>query len=82
QSAHFFLLYRSFGWTLTATTNWRWVMMELATLASGVIILWRYRLPFLVMPIAVTLLYMSMDLAPFLFGDYNLAWVLKEFVSV
>ena len=48
--------------------DWRWVIMELATLAAGVVALWRYRLPFLVMPIAVTLWYMSMDLTPFLFG--------------
>lgn len=48
--------------------DWRWLMMELATLAAGAAALWRYRLPFMVMPIAVTLWYMSMDLAPFLFG--------------
>ena len=48
--------------------DWRWLMMELATLAAGALALWRYRLPFLVMPIAVTLWYMSMDLVPFLFG--------------
>jgi hypothetical protein len=29
--------------------------MELATLANGMVMLRRYRLPFLVMPIAVTL---------------------------
>ena len=48
--------------------DWRWLMMELATLAAGAVALWRYRLPFLVMPVAVTLWYMSMDLAPFLLG--------------
>jgi len=44
----------------------RWIVMELATLAVGVAVLWRWRLPFSVMPIAVTLWYMSMDLAPLL----------------
>ncbi|MDR1996073.1 hypothetical protein [Azonexus sp.] len=39
----------------------RWLVMELSTLAAGAVMLWRYRLPFLVMPIAVTLWYMSMD---------------------
>jgi len=39
--------------------DWRWMFMEFATLASGAVMLWRYRLPFLVMPIAVTLWYMS-----------------------
>ncbi len=48
--------------------DWRWIEMELITLAAGAVALWRYRLPFMVMPIAVTLWYMSMDLVPFLLG--------------
>ena len=48
--------------------DWRWLIMELATLVAGAVALWRYRLPFLILPVAVTLWYMSMDLAPFLFG--------------
>ncbi|CAN5130369.1 hypothetical protein BH10PSE17_BH10PSE17_11230 [soil metagenome] len=48
--------------------DWRWVVMEFATLIAGAIALWRYRLPFMVMPVAVTLWYMSMDLVPFLLG--------------
>jgi hypothetical protein len=48
--------------------DWRWLIMELATLAAGTVALWRYRLPFLVLPVAGTLWYMSMDLSPFLFG--------------
>jgi len=47
--------------------DWRWLVMEFATLAAAVA-LRRYRLPFLVMPVAVTLWYMSMDIVPFLFG--------------
>jgi hypothetical protein len=43
--------------------NWRWLMLEFATLAAGVVMLWRYRLPFMVMPIAVTIWYLSMDVA-------------------
>ncbi len=46
--------------------NWRWITLEFATLAAGVVMLWRYRLPFMVMPIAVTVWYMSMDFANFL----------------
>src|SRR5262245_44120273 len=46
--------------------DWRWIVMELGTLAVGAAVLWRWRLPFSVMPIAVTLWYMSMDLAPLL----------------
>ena len=48
--------------------DWRWLIMELATLAAAAAALWRYRLPFMVLPVAVTLWYMSMDLTPFLFG--------------
>jgi hypothetical protein len=62
--------------------DWRWMFMEFATLASGAVMLWRYRLPFLVMPIAVTLWYMSMDLTPFLFDEADLTWTLREFVSL
>ena len=61
--------------------DWRWLLMELATLAAGAVLLWRYRLPFLVMPVAVTLWYMSMDLTPMLFGEDN-DWVLRKWVSV
>lgn len=48
--------------------DWRWLIMEFATLAAAAVALWRYRLPFLAMPVAVTLWYMSMDLTPFLLG--------------
>lgn len=48
--------------------DWRWLLMELATLAAGAIVLWRYRLPFVILPVAVTLWYMSMDAAVFLLG--------------
>ena len=41
----------------------RWISLEFTTLVAGVIMLWRYRLPFMVMPIAVTLWYLSMDAA-------------------
>lgn len=49
--------------------NWRWLTLEFATLAAGVVMLWRYRLPFMVMPIAVTLWYMNMDVAHALWTD-------------
>jgi len=52
--------------------DWRWVFMELATLAAGAVVLWRYRMPFSVMPLAVTLWYMSMDVTEMLLGQYSL----------
>lgn len=62
--------------------DWRWVLMELATLGAGAVLLWRFRLPFLVMPVAVTLWYMSMDLTPFLFGRADEQWELRKLVSL
>lgn len=61
--------------------DWRWIVMELATLAVGAILLWRYRLPYMVMPIAATLWYMSMDLTPFVFGADD-SWQMRKQVSV
>jgi len=40
--------------TYHTIVDWRWIVMELGTLAVGAAVLWRWRLPFSVMPIAVT----------------------------
>lgn len=61
--------------------DWRWIVIELGTLAAGAVLLWRYRFPFMLMPIAVTLWYMSMDLVPFLFGDWR-DWEIRKFISL
>lgn len=57
-------------------------MMEISTLVAGVIMLWRYRLPFMLMPVAATLWYISTDLAPFLYGDEYLGWQHRQMVFV
>jgi hypothetical protein len=63
--------------------DWRWIMMEFGTLAIGAILLWRYRFPFMLMPIAVTLWYMSMDLVPFLLGQERVYdWEIRKFISL
>jgi hypothetical protein len=69
--------------------DWRWLFMELATLAAGAVLLWRYRLPFMTMPVAVTLWYMSMDVAEWLLvgsgsieHDWADDWLLRKWVSV
>jgi len=62
--------------------DWRWLTLEFATLAAGVVLLWRYRLPFMVMPLALTLWYMSMDATPFLFGEADETWQLRRVVSL
>ena len=62
----------------------RWLAMELATLAAGGLMLWRYRYPFLLMPIAVMLWGMSMDAANWLIygqDSYN-TWLFSEQVSM
>ena len=52
--------------------RWQWIFMELGTLAVGVILAWIYRYPFMIMPIAVTLWFMSMDLTAIIAGGrYN-----------
>lgn len=60
----------------------RWLMMELATLAAGAVMLWWFRLPFLVMPVAVTLWYLSMDLTPLIAGQADVDWELRKGVSL
>ncbi len=48
--------------------KWHWLYMEFGTLAVGVLMAWKYKYPFLMMPIAITLWYMSMDIAAMLAG--------------
>ncbi|HEY0844205.1 MAG TPA: DUF2157 domain-containing protein [Noviherbaspirillum sp.] len=70
--------------------DWRWLVMELATLAAGAVLLWRFRYPFLMMPIAVTLWYMGMDIVPALVlqdggsGDWfgGAAWQLRKTITL
>lgn len=67
--------------------DWRWLMMEFATLAAGAVVLWRFRLPFAMLPIAVTLWYLSMDVAAFLAQDQEgwfseAGWKLRATVSM
>lgn len=51
--------------------RWHWLYMELGTLAMGALLAWRYRYPFMMMPLAVTLWYLSMDVAVMLAGGYG-----------
>jgi hypothetical protein len=66
--------------------DWRWILMEFATLAAGTVALARFRYPFLVMPIAVTLWYMGMDLVPLLAGGTDArgesVWTLRKWISI
>lgn len=62
--------------------DWRWLTLEFATLAAGVVMLWRYRMPFMVMPIAVTLWYMYMDTAHMLMQTSGFEWQFMRDMSL
>ena len=55
--------------TYHRSISWHWIYMELGTLLISAIILRWYRYPFLLLPIAVTLWYLSMDSAALIAGD-------------
>ncbi len=69
-------LQQAMGWWPDETTyreyhryiKWHWIFLELGTLAAGAVVAYRFRYPFLIMPMAVTLWYMSMDVAAMLVG--------------
>jgi len=60
----------------------RWLMMEFGTLAVAAVLLWRYRFPFMLMPVSVTLWYMSMDLGPLLVGSDWQDWDIRKLISL
>lgn len=62
--------------------DWRWIFMELATLAAAAIAFWRYRMPFLLFPASVVLWYLQMDIVPFIFNDLDRNWELRKLTSV
>ena len=62
--------------------NWRWLMLELATLAAAVVMLRQMKLPFMVMPVAVTLWYLNMDVAHLLMQTGGFDWALTRDVSM
>ena len=51
-----------------ADIDGRLLMMQCASLLAAGVALWRYRLPFLVMPVALTLWFISMDLTRIFMG--------------
>ena len=57
--------------------DWHWWFLELGTLAVGAVVFHRFRLPFLTLPIAVTLWYMGMDLAAVVTGG-EADWALRR----
>ena len=82
-------LQRGMGWWPDNTVyqdyhtyiKWHWIFMELGTLTVGIILAWIYRYPFMIMPVAVTLWYLSMDLTSML-ADGNYSYELAALVSM
>jgi len=67
--------------------DWRWTTLEFATLFAGALMLYRYKAPFLLMPVAVALWYMSMDLVLLLLPPdvrpwSDSEWQLRKWFSV
>ena len=61
--------------------EWHWLYMELATLAVAAVMFYRHRYPFLLLPVAFTLWYLSMDATTWL-ADGDFDWRLRRIVSV
>jgi hypothetical protein len=62
--------------------NGSWIAMEFAAIAVGLVVLAFVRFPFLTMPIAFALWYLSMDLAPMLLRRTEFSWDERKIVSV
>lgn len=62
--------------------DWRWLTLEFVTLAAAVVMLWWLRLPFMVMPVAVTLWYLNMDVAHMLTRQQGFDWQFTRDVSL
>lgn len=58
-----------------------WLVMEVATIAVGALALYFFRFPFITMPIAVALYFMSMDLAMICLKGHNM-WEFRKQISL
>lgn len=58
-----------------------WLLMEAATVVAGLLMLRLIPFPFIVMPIAVALWFMSMDLSEWIYGD-GFSWDQRRTVSL
>jgi len=62
--------------------DWRWAVMEVGTLLAGTLVLFFLRQPFAMMPVAVTLWYMSMDFALVFANGNDTDWKFRKLVSM
>lgn len=61
--------------------KWHWIYLEIGTLIVGIAMARALKYPFMLMPVAVTLWYMSMDVAAMLTGG-EADWEFRAFVSM
>ncbi|KTD50176.1 membrane protein [Legionella quinlivanii] len=62
--------------------QWHWIYMEAGTLIVGIIMAWLYRYPFMIMPIAVTLWYLSMDVAALIVDPHSMDFEFRAIISM
>ncbi|WP_212745097.1 DUF2157 domain-containing protein [Hydrogenophaga sp. 2FB] len=62
--------------------DWRWLTLEFATLAAAVVLLYRYKLPFMVMPVAVTIWYLCMDFSHMAMQKEGFDWAFARDMSL
>lgn len=63
------------------TVDRRWVLMEVGTILAGIAAFRAFPFPFLMAPISLAAFFLSMDLAPFLFGK-ELTFDQKSWISI
>ena len=62
--------------------DWRWLTLEFATLIAAVVLLYRYKLPFMVMPVAVTIWYLCMDFSHMAMQKEGFDWEFARDMSL
>lgn len=60
----------------------RWLWLELATLLTSSIALYRYRTPLLLLPASIAMWCLSMDMAPLFLQDLDHEWQKRKWFSV
>ena len=58
-----------------------WFVMEVATIATGIVALRWYRFPFIMLPVAFSLWFMSMDITAIVYGP-DFSWDQRKLVSL
>jgi hypothetical protein len=59
-----------------------WIIMELSTVAVALVALYFARFGFLTAPIAFSLWFFSMDVAAWIYGDHDLDWNTRAWISI